>query len=172
MIGALAASTRPDLVAALVMLAPNPCFIDEGSYRGGFSRGDIEDLLRFIENNYTGWSQAMASVILGRPDAPHLEQEFASSFCQSDPEIGKQFARATFLADHRQDMPRIPCPVLILQCSEDAIAPRSVGDYLHSTIPDSDLVIMQARGHCPNLSAPEETSSEIFAFLKRRNLMR
>jgi sigma-B regulation protein RsbQ len=164
-IGVLAAIQEPDRFEKLILVGPSPCYIDDGNYVGGFSREDIEGLLESLESNYLGWSSAMAPVIMGNPDRPELGSELTNSFCRTNPEIARHFACVTFLSDNRADLPKVTARTLILQCSEDVIAPQSVGEYVHRQIPNSELVLMKATGHCPNLSAPEETSAAIKAFL-------
>ncbi|HEX2273688.1 MAG TPA: alpha/beta hydrolase [Acidimicrobiales bacterium] len=165
MVGVLAAIAEPDRFGALVLVGPSPRYIDDGDYVGGFTREDIDGLLSSLDSNYLGWSSAMAPVIMGNPDRPELGAELTASFCRTDPEIQRRFARVTFLSDNRDDLGRVPVPVLVLQCSDDAIAPEVVGAYVHEHIPGSRLVKLQATGHCPNLSAPEETVAAIAAFV-------
>jgi len=165
MIGVLAALQEPDRFDSLVLIGPSPRYIDDGDYVGGFSREDIDGLLESLDSNYLGWSTAMAPVIMGNPDRPELGSELTNSFCRTDPGIARHFARVTFLSDNRADLPKVQARALILQCSEDAIAPQSVGEYVHRQTPGSELVLMKATGHCPNLSAPEETIAAIRAFL-------
>jgi sigma-B regulation protein RsbQ len=164
-IGVLAAVEEPERFEALVLVGPSPCYIDDGDYVGGFSREDIEGLLESLDSNYLGWSSAMAPVIMGNPDRPELGTELTNSFCRTDPTIARHFARVTFLSDNRADFPKVTVRSLVLQCSQDAIAPQCVGEYVHRNIPGSELVLMQATGHCPNLSAPEETVAAIKRFL-------
>jgi sigma-B regulation protein RsbQ len=165
LIGVLAAIREPDRFAKLVLVGPSPCYVDEGDYVGGFSRGDIDELLDALDSDYLGWSAAMAPTIMGNPDRPELGEELTESFCATDPDISRQFARVTFLSDNRADLPLVPVPALVLQCSEDPIAPTVVGEYVHRHLPDSDFVQLAATGHCPNLSAPAETVAAIEAFL-------
>ena len=163
-IGVLAAAEEPDRFAKLVLVAPSPCFIDDEGYAGGFTREDIEGLLESLDSNYLGWSAAMAPVIAG-PDNPEAGAELTNSFCRTDPEIARHFARVTFLSDNRADLARVRTPALVLQCSDDALAPEAVGRYVHEQLPGSRLVLLAATGHCPNLSAPAETVAAIKAFL-------
>ena len=165
MIGVLAARKQPSRFKALVLIGPSPRYINDGEYVGGFSRADIEGLLSSLDSNYLGWSSAMAPVLMGNPDRPELGSELTNSFCRTDPDIAADFARVTFLSDNRQDLPAVTTPALILQCSDDVIAPAVVGDYVHRSMPSSKLVTMRATGHCPNLSAPEETITAIKTFL-------
>lgn len=167
MIGVLAATREPDRFGALVLVAPSPRYLDDDGYAGGFSEADIEELLASLDRNYLGWSSAMAPVIMGNADRPELGAELTASFCRTDPEIQKRFARATFLSDNRADLARVTLPVLVLQCSDDLIAPDSVGTYVHAQIQGSTLVKLRATGHCPNLSAPAETAGAIAAFLDK-----
>ena len=165
MIGALAAAAEPERFARLVLVGPSPRYIDEGDYFGGFTQQDIEGLLESMDSNYLGWSSAMAPVIMGNDDRPQLGEELVNSFCRADPEIARHFARVTFMSDNRADLAQVRTPSLILQCSDDAIAPRPVGEYVHAQLADSRLVLLEATGHCPNLSAPEETVAAIKAYL-------
>ncbi len=165
MIGVLAAIQEPDRFEKLVLVAPSPCYINDNDYIGGFNRIDIEELLEVLDDNYLGWSSTMAPSIIGNPDRPELGEELTTSFCRTNPQIAKQFARVTFLSDSRGDLPHLKTESLILQCSEDVIAPESVGQYLHKTLAHNRLVVMKATGHCPNLSAPEETIAAIKAFV-------
>jgi sigma-B regulation protein RsbQ len=166
MVGILAAKQEPDRFKALVLVGPSPRYIDDVGYVGGFSRQDIEDLLSSLDSNYLGWSSAMAPVIMGNADRPELGAELTNSFCRADPEIAAHFARVTFFSDNRQDLADVRVPTLVLQCSEDVIAPNQVGDYVHRHIPGSQFVVLNATGHCPNLSAPAETAAAIQTFIR------
>ena len=170
MIGLLADLRAPRLFAAQIMVGPSPCYIDDGEYVGGFSRSDIDGLLETLDSNYLGWSSNMAPAIMGAPDQPELAAELTNSFCRTDPEIAKHFARVTFLSDHRADLPRLEAPALIVQCSDDMIAPVAVGEYMHRTLSDSTLAVVSNVGHCPHLSAPSPCSSAMDAFLESRGL--
>ncbi len=165
MIGVLAASKEPDRFRALVLVGPSPRYIDDADYAGGFSRQDIEGLLSSLDSNYLGWSSSMAPLIMGNADRPELGHELTNSFCRTDPDIAADFARVTFFSDNRQDLGSVRTPTLILQCSEDVIAPHAVGEYVHRHISGSRLVMMNATGHCPNLSAPDETAQAIHSFV-------
>jgi sigma-B regulation protein RsbQ len=165
MVGVLADAKAPGLFEALVLVGPSPRYIDDGEYVGGFTAAQIEELLTFLDNNHMGWSNAMAPSIMGNADRPELSEELTNSFCRTDPEIAKHFARVTFTSDNRADLDNVSARSLILQCSDDVIAPLAVGEFLHRRLPNSKLVVMQATGHCPNLSAPDETIAEIRAFV-------
>lgn len=165
MIGVLAAVREPELFSSLVMVGPSPRYIDDGDYVGGFGPQDIEELLTSLESNYLGWSTAMAPVIMGNADRPELGAELSDSFCRMDPAIALRFARTTFEADNRSDLGRVSVPTLVLQCTDDVIAPVCVGEYVRDTMPNASLVMLNATGHCPNLSAPAETTAAIERFL-------
>ena len=166
MIGVLAAKREPGLFKALVLVGPSPRYIDDDGYVGGFSTQDIEGLLTSLESNYLGWSSTMAPVIMGNADRPELGAELTNSFCRTDPDIASHFARVTFFSDNRRDLPDVATPALVLQCSDDVIAPTAVGEYVHAHLPASRLVLMKATGHCPNLSAPAETIEAIQTFIR------
>ncbi len=165
MIGLLAVRRAPGVFSKLVMIGPSPRYIDDGDYRGGFTQAQIDELLEFLDSNHMGWSTAMAPVIMGNADRPDLANELTNSFCRTDPEIAKHFARTTFTSDNRDDLAGVDVPVLILQCSDDVIAPDYVGEYVRSRLPNAKLVQMAATGHCPNLSAPAETVAAIADFV-------
>jgi sigma-B regulation protein RsbQ len=165
MIGLLATLKSPHMFKRVVMVGPSPRYIDDDGYVGGFTQGQISELLEFLGENYMGWSAAMAPVIMGNADRPELGEELTNSFCRTDPDIAKEFARVTFMSDNRRDLSKLAIPTLILQCSEDVIAPMAVGEYMHRQLPNSKLVILKATGHCPNLSAPQEVISAIRDFV-------
>lgn len=165
MICMLAANKKPSLFSSLVLVSPSPRYINDDEYIGGFSKEDIDELLDTLDSNYLGWSTSMSPVIMGNDDRPELGEELTNSFCNTDPSIAKHFARLTFLSDNRDDLQNVKIPSLILQCSNDVIAPEVVGRYVHSKIPNSTFRLMKATGHCPNLSAPEETTKFMKEFL-------
>lgn len=166
MIGVLAARQEPELFDKLVLVGPSPRYIDDGEYAGGFTEADITEMLESLESNYLGWSSAMAPVIMGNPDAPELGAELTESFCRTDPDVARRFARVTFLSDNRGDLAAVRTPTLILQCSNDVIAPVTVGEYVRDAMPNATMVMLAATGHCPNLSAPDQTSDAIAAFVR------
>lgn len=168
MIGVLAANKEPRCFERLVLIGPSPRYIDarEEAYLGGFSEQDIQDLLALQDANYLGWSSTLSAVIMGNADRPELASELNNSFCRTDPRIAKHFAAVTFLSDNRADLPLVTVPSLILQCREDAIAPLAVGEYVHRHLPGSRLEILDATGHCPHLSAPEQTIAAMKRFLE------
>ena len=165
MIGVLAQLRAPGRISALAMVAPSPRYIDDVDYTGGFTRTDIDDMLASLSSNYLGWSSAMAPVVMGNAERPELGEELTQSFCRADPDIAERFARATFLSDNRADLPLVSVPTLVMQCRDDLIAPMVVGEYVAAAVPDSSLVVLEASGHCPNLSAPDEVVKALETFL-------
>lgn len=167
MIAVLAANREPERFSRLILIGPSPRYINEGDYVGGFNLQDIEELIEALNSNYLGWAANMAPVIMGNGNRPELGEELTNSFCSTNPEIAKHFARVTFLSDNRQDLVSVEVPTLVMQCSEDVIAPGEVGEYVHKNIRNSSLSVLKATGHCPNLSAPEETIAVIKDFLQK-----
>src|ERR1700676_4800303 len=165
MIGVLASLKAPGMFGGVVVVGPSARYIDEVGYVGGFSEKQIAELLEFLEDNHMGWAAAMAPSIMGNPDRPELGEELTNSFCRTDPEIAKAFARVTFTSDNRADLTKVNIPTLILQCSEDIIASKEVGEFVHREIPNSEIIVLEATGHCPNLSAPDEVISAIRSFV-------
>ncbi|KRP58619.1 alpha/beta fold hydrolase [Pseudomonas trivialis] len=165
MIGALADRLLPGRIAAHVMIGPSPRYIDDAGYVGGFKRSDIDDLLDTLDSNYLGWSSAMAPVIMGAPGQPELSEALTESFCRTEPDIARQFARVTFMSDNREDVIGLAAPVLILQSSDDLIAPVVVGEYLHRVVPNSTYYLIDNIGHCPHMSAPAACAAAMHSFL-------
>ncbi|RYF96641.1 MAG: alpha/beta hydrolase [Chitinophagaceae bacterium] len=168
MIGMLAAIQSPEHFSELIMVGPSPHYLNDSGYHGGFERTEILELLEGMSANYRGWSGAMAPAIMGNADRPELGAELTASFCSTDPAVARQFAEVTFLSDNREDLRYSPVPALILQCADDIIAPGSVGKYLSEHLPDSSIVFLSATGHCPHMSAPEETAAAINDYLNTR----
>jgi sigma-B regulation protein RsbQ len=165
MIGVLAAAEAPEVFSSLVLVGPSPRYIDDGDYVGGFEQEDIAELLSSLASNYLGWSAAMAPVIMGNAERPELGTELTESFCRMDPEIAERFARVTFESDNRADLALVATPTLVVQCADDVIAPTVVGEYVRDAMPNARMVVLNATGHCPNLSAPAETVAAIEQFL-------
>jgi len=165
MIGVLAAKREPARFARLVMIGPSPRYLNDGEYVGGFERADLEGLLDLMDKNFIGWASFLAPVIMKNDDRPELTQELHASFCSTDPKIARRFAEATFFADNRDDLAGVPVPSLVLQCSEDAIAPTEVGRYVARNVPQSTLRQLKATGHCPHVSHPDETIEAIREYL-------
>lgn len=166
MIGILAANHQPERFKSLLLIGPSACYIDDGDYKGGFSKADLTGLLDTMDNNYVGWANFLAPVIMKNADRPELTKELQDSFCATDPQIARKFAEATFFSDNRKDISKVSVPIFIMQCSDDAIAPDMVGEYLHKNIQGSKFVKMKATGHCPHMSHPEETIELITDFLE------
>jgi sigma-B regulation protein RsbQ len=168
MIGLLAAIKQPSLFDSIIFVGPSPRYINElPEYVGGFEKKDIEDLLDTMDKNYIGWANFLAPAIMKNPDKPELSEELTESFCSTDPRIAREFAEVTFFSDNRDDLPKLKTRSLIMQCSDDLIAPLDVGNYLKENIPNSTLRIMEATGHCPHMSAPEETIKLMQEFLSQ-----
>lgn len=165
MIAVLAGIAEPERFAHLILVCPSPRFINDEGYVGGFEKEDIDELMEALDSNYLGWSANMAPVIMGNPENPELGEELTNSFCRTNPEIAKHFAKVTFLSDNRNDLSKVQTPTLILQCSEDVLAPREVGEFVQKEIKGSVLKTLDATGHCPNLSAPKETTKAIKSYL-------
>jgi sigma-B regulation protein RsbQ len=165
MIGLLAGIANPSAFSTHVMIGPSPRYINDTDYVGGFSSADIDALLDMLDSNYLGWASALAPKIMGAPDQPQLAEELTNSFCRTDPEIAKHFARVTFTSDNRADLSKLQQPALLLQSSDDIIAPRTVGDYVHRCLPKSTLKVIDNIGHCPHLSAPDQVIDAMRTFL-------
>ena len=165
MIGILAAIKKPEYFSNLILIGPSPCYINDETYTGGFERKDIEELLETMDKNYIGWANFLAPAIMKNADRPELGKELTESFCSTDPKIARLFAMATFFSDNRKDLSNLKKPSLVMQCSDDLIAPLSVGDYLHTHLSESKLKVLKATGHCPHMSEPEETIAVIQDYL-------
>ena len=165
MIGMLAAIKAPEYFKKLIFIGPSPRYINEQGYVGGFDPGDLESLFDFMDSNYLGWSSQLAPAIMGNPDHPEHGAFLTNSFCMTDPEIARQFARVTFYSDNRADLSKLTIDSLTMQCSDDIIAPLAVGDYMQANTPGNSLTVLTATGHCPHISAPSDTVKAIKAYL-------
>ena len=167
MVAVLAANQEPERFSRLVLVGPSPCYVNDPPYVGGFERSDIEGLLEMMDHNFIGWANFLGPAIMKNPDRPELGEELATSFCSTDPHVARRFAEATFFSDNRADLARVTVPSLVLQCSDDMVAPREVGEYLARELPRSTLRVMDATGHCPQMSHPEETIALMREYLSR-----
>ena len=167
-IGLLAAARRPELFADLVLVGPSPCFVNHPpDYHGGFERADLEGLLQLMDQNFLGWAQVLGSTVAGADDKGVVSRELSQSFCSTDPKAAKVFARATFFADNRADLPGVRTPSLILQHARDSLAPVAVGEYMHRNLRDSRLRVLDVTGHCAHMSHPALVIDAMRAFYGR-----
>ena len=166
MIGLLAAIRKPEYFKKLIFIGPSPRYLNDENYTGGFDRKDMESLFEFMDSNYLGWSNTMAPVIMGNADRPEHGEFLTNSFCATDPDVARQFARVTFFSDNRADLGKLQVESLTLQCSDDVIAPQAVGDFVKAHIPNNQLVLLDATGHCPHISEPEKTIRAIKDFIE------
>lgn len=155
-VGLLASIARPALFAKLVLIGPNPCFLNHApEYVGGFEKEDLEGLLALMDQNYIGWANYLAPVVSAKGESGSVTVELSDSFCSTDPQVAKVFARTTFFSDNRDDLPKVTVPCLILQHRTDTLAPVSVGEYLHAHLSGSTLKVLEVQGHCSHMSEPE-----------------
>ncbi len=167
MIGVVTANLQPRLFKKLILVGPSARYINDQDYIGGFEQADIDELLETMDRNYIGWSNFLAPAIMKNPDRPELAAELVESFCSTDPVIARKFAEVTFLSDNRGDVKKLKVPSLIMQCSDDMVAPLEVGEYLHNNTPGSTMKVLMATGHCPHMSHPEETIEVMKAYLSK-----
>lgn len=165
MIGALASIKQPSIFKKLIFIGPSACYVNKEGYTGGFEKDDLDTLFEIMEDDFIGWANLMAPKVIGNPERPELANEMKEFFCATDPGILKDFARVTFLSDNRKDLKNIPVESLTLQCSEDIIAPMAVGEYIQENTPGNKMIILNATGHCPHMSEPEETIAAMRSFL-------
>ena len=150
-IGMLAAIREPARFDRLILVSPSPRYLNDlPEYVSGFEKSDIEGLLQMMEKNYMGWAHYLAPVVMGAPQQPDLEQELEHSFCSTDPGIARRFAEVTFFGDNRDDLPRVPVPSLILQCTEDMllIAPDQAELWRQAGIMNQKLEQVAAARDC------------------------
>ena len=166
-IGLLASIRRPELFSRMVLVCPSPCYVNQTSgYVGGFNQTDIEGLLDLMDKNPLGWAGFLAPIVMKNADRPELGAELERSFCAMKPEVARQFARVTFLSDNREDLVKVRTRTLVLQCSNDSVAPESVGRFVHRQIFGSTFRQLNASGHCPHVSDAPETIRAIRSYLQ------
>ena len=165
MIGVIAAVREPQRFRKMVLISPSPRFINEKGYVGGFEQKDINELLAAMDADYHGWSRSISPVMMGAEESSELVMELTNSFVRTNPEIARHFARITFLSDTRAELGFLTRPTLVVQSAHDVIAPLAVGHYLNEQLADSRIAVIETGGHCPHLSAPQQTLAAINGFL-------
>jgi len=167
MIGALASQVQPERFRALVFVGASPRYLNDVGYVGGFERSDLNTLFKAMSDNYLGWANGFAPIAMGNPDRPELGREFAATLSAMRPDIAQSVAQVIFQTDFRGELANFRHPILILQSNQDAFVPVEVGDYLAANLPDSQIIHLNAVGHFPHLSAPDEVSKAIRTFVTR-----
>lgn len=167
MIGLLASIKKPELFEAMILIGSSARYLnDEPNYHGGFDERDVQELIEMMEMNFTGWATAAAAIFMNNPDRHSLTENLIKTYTDENPVIMKNFAEATFLSDHRQDLPLVTVPSFIMQCSEDSVVPLQAAQYLQEHLPNNRFVLMNSTGHYPHLSNPEETIMLIKNYIK------
>ena len=166
-IASIASLEIPNIIKKIVMVCPSPCFVNiPPDYKGGFERSDLEELIGLMDKNYIGWANYLAPLVMGHTQSDELIGKLSESFCSTDPIVAKAFAKATFFSDHRHILPKITCPVQILQSSSDALASISIGCYMAESITDSELVVINAEGHCLHITNYQEITPICLKFIE------
>jgi sigma-B regulation protein RsbQ len=165
MIGLLAVKLRPTIFEKIVFIGPSPRYINDVDYKGGIEAQDLDDLLELMDSNYLGWSAMIAPSIMGNPEQPQLSEGLAQSFCATDPEIAKTFARVTFLSDNRADLSLLDIPNLTIQCNDDFLTSKWVAEYINQHTKKNTIAMLDSSGHCPHLSDPNGVIQAIKSFI-------
>lgn len=171
-IGVIAAVKKPDLFDSLVLVAPSACYLNLRDYQGGLDEQQLAGLMELMGSNFSNWADVVTPIIMGNPDRPALATELSHSFCRWNEAAAKHFAYLTFMSDCRSYLPLVKPDCLIIECIDDAIAPRSAVAHLHGALPRSAAVKLQAQGHCPHVSAPQETAQAITRHLRSRGKLK
>lgn len=165
MIGLIASVKAPQYFENIVMVCPSPCFLNQPpDYLGGFDRADLEELIELMDKNYIGWANYLGPLVMGAENSVEMIKELSDSFCSTDPIIAKTFAKATFFSDLRNLLPQAKHPALILQSGTDALAATSIGVFMHDSMPNSELKVIEAEGHCLHMTHPNEVNRSIIDF--------
>ena len=168
-IGLLAAIKKPEYFAKLVMVWPTPCFLNfPPEYFGGFDEADLHELLGLMDKNYIGWAEYLAPLVMGVNNSEMLTDELSSSFCSTDPLIAKSFAKATFFSDHRENLSQVIHPTLIFQSDDDALAAKSVGEYMQNEMQNASIEIIKGEGHCLHMTHPEKIAPLLIKYLNEK----
>ncbi len=161
----LAAIAQPHRFSKLFFLCPSPRFLnDPPDYRGGFERGDLEGLFQLMESNHFGWAQFLAPLAIGEQNPVALTREFEQSLRALEPRIAQHFARLVFHVDVRDRLQDVRSPSVIVQCQADSIVPVEVGRWMHRHLNGSELLELEASGHCPHVSH----ANDVIAIIRGR----
>ncbi|PIL20063.1 hypothetical protein P775_11310 [Puniceibacterium antarcticum] len=166
MIGALASLRRPDLFASLIMICPSAFYLNTASYKGGFDKKMLEELIELMDSNYIGWAKVFAPLVVGNQSSPEHVEKFVETLCRTDPEYAGGFARITFFSDCRDELTKVQIPTVILQCLDDPVAPDEAIRFVHDAVKGSELVQLNASGHCPHITHPQTTITALRRILK------
>ncbi|HAA32978.1 MAG TPA: alpha/beta hydrolase [Cyanobacteria bacterium UBA8553] len=165
MVSLLAALFQPDRFSQLIFIGASPRYLNDVGYVGGFEQSDLDELYAAMSANYYAWASGFAPIVMATQDKPELAREFANTLVAIRPDIAQAVARVIFQSDHRDELPRLTVPTVILQTSDDIAVPVQVGEYMADKIPQSKLIRIQAKGHLPHISAPDVVTRAIASCL-------
>lgn len=165
MIGLLACIQRPGIFSKLVFIGASPRYLNDEDYLGGFEQADLDALYNSMTSNYYSWVSGFSAITMRNAGKPELGQEFAGTLSEIQPDIALSVAKVIFSSDCRSELSKLTTEVLIVQSEEDIAVPESVADYLHTRLPNSRLVKINAEGHFPHISAPAEIVASVQSFI-------
>lgn len=165
MVGVLATLEAPECFSRLTLIGASPRYLDDGDYQGGFKEEDIRRVYQSALANYREWADAFAPMAMGQADRPDLAQRFAESLKRIPPERALTILCAILQSDHRQALPRLQHPVQLLQTSRDSFVPQPVAEYMARTLPQATLRMLDADGHLPHVTAPQQVAAALHGFL-------
>lgn len=163
MIGMLAARIKPTFFQQMVMLAPSPRYINDPHYHGGFERTEIDELLCRMGDNYVGWASNFSPLAVGDVAGSAAAAEFNRSLLSMRPDVALSMALTVFGMDLRDRLDGFSTPTTIVQTRHDMAVPVAVAEYLHARWPHSRLEFLEASGHMPQLTVPDQ----VIAILER-----
>lgn len=167
MIAVLAAIKVPERIFRLVLIGASPSYLNDETenYTGGFTQEMLDGMYSSMTTNYYAWASGFSSLAMGNPDQPELGIQFAQTLSAIRPDIALSVAKVIFESDVRKDLAALKKETLLLHAWNDIAVPEEVANYLKEHIEGSTLNMLNATGHLPHISAPEEVIAAIKSFI-------
>ncbi|MBW7914784.1 MAG: alpha/beta hydrolase [Taibaiella sp.] len=165
MISLLAGNKEPGRFRKMVLVGASARYLDDENYKGGFTQEALNGLYQAMANNYYAWVSGFAPAAMANPDNPEFTAGFEQTLSAIRPDIALSVAKVIFQSDYRHELPKCTTETLLLQTKQDIAVPLEAAEYLHNNIRNSRLRVIEAEGHFPHISAPNEVITAIKEFI-------
>ncbi|MGE5491548.1 MAG: alpha/beta fold hydrolase [Actinomycetota bacterium] len=168
MIGILAANGQPGLFSSLSLIGSSARYVDDPAtgYVGGFSHGQIDNLIASMKSDYAAWANGFAQLVISNPDRPHLAIGFSRSLLALRPDIASAVLEMILRTDHRADAKRVALPTQVLQTGRDPAVPISAARWLAEATRAIDFRVLAVEGHFPHIIDPAKVGAALLEFLE------
>ncbi len=166
----LTAHRRPELVERMILVSGAPWYTGDRDDEGGFSNEFTEWWETQTANKGTHIADAYAELgdrfLFYKNPGPAVGHSVLEQALDWPLYVFKQYTRSMMALDHREFLPKIQCPTMIIQGRHDNKQRYSGGRYLARNIPNAELKTFEQSAHMPQIEEMALFNSTIDRFIQ------